>query len=857
MPAWLETTLQDLRFAGRALRRQRGLSAVIILTLALAIGANTAIFSLMDALLLQSLPVRDPMHLMVLQWSARKSPFHSSSSYGDCNQVYSPAFVTSCSFSVPFYDELRRQTHSLSELTAAAGGGDYNLSGHGQASIADAQMVAGNYFSVLGVAPALGRLLAPSDDQPGAPVAMVLSYNYWQDAFGGSPAVVGEAVALNNVPVTIVGVAAPSFTSLTPGRGYDGWLPLATRPRLDPNWRPRRLDPDSIWLTLFARVRPGVPLGQAQAEVNGLFRNSVLTGAKPLAKPEDGPRVALEAAQTSLRGARGSYTQPLAVLMWTVGAILLIACANIAGLLLGRASARQRELAVRRALGAGAARIVRQLLTESLVLAALGGLAGLALAYAGAHWLLAAMSGASYRPLGIHVQLDARVILFTLAATVVTGVLFGLAPGLRGARGDLSRSLKDGMGNSAASGAHRSRWLHLGNGLVVVQIGLCVVVLAGAGLLVRTLANLRAINPGFNTSNLLMFVIEPELIGYKGAAPDRLYQQLQDRIAALPGVRGVSFSDSPLLSNDLSSTGYKITPNGKEQDADVLSVGLNFFATMHMPLLLGRDFVPGDFVPPPDNPPPDDAKKGPPGPPRAIIVNQAFVQSYLGAGDPVGRVFGVGNNGSSGGFVVVGVVGNALYESLRTKVKPTTYVPSTEGFANFEVRTADDPMAELTAVRGVLRQMDPNLPLVEPTTQTTNVDRTLFRERMLATLSSCFAGLALLLACVGLYGLLSQEVTRRTREIGIRMALGAERGHLLRMMVGLGAALAAAGLGLGLLGAWGLTRYLQSMLYGLTSTDPLTLAAVGALLLAVALAACLVPARRATRVDPLVALRCE
>ncbi|MGH3185172.1 MAG: FtsX-like permease family protein, partial [Streptosporangiaceae bacterium] len=335
-----------------------------------------------------------------------------------------------------------------------------------------------------------------------------------------------------------------------------------------------------------------------------------------------------------------------------------------------------------------------------------------------------------------------------------------------------------------------------------------------------------------------------------------LYQQIQEHIGALPAVRGVSFSESPLLSGDLSSTGYRITPGGKEMDADVLPVGLNFFATMHLPLVLGREFLPTDFVPEPDNPP-AKAATAKPGPPVAIIVNEAFVHNYLGPGNPLGRIFGKGNNGSSGGYVVVGVVGNALYQNLRDTAAPTTYLPSSEGFANFEVRTAGDPMALLPSVRQALRTVDPNLPLAHPSTQTANVDRLLFNERMLADLSSCFAGLALLLACIGLYGLLAQEVTRRTREIGIRMALGAERGHVLRMVVGLGLALAAIGLAAGVGGAWAATRYLKSMLFGVSPVDPATLAGVGALLLAVALAACLIPARRATKVDPLVALRYE
>ncbi|MGH9395101.1 MAG: ABC transporter permease, partial [Terriglobales bacterium] len=331
--ALLASLLQDLRYAARMLRRQRGLSTVIVLTLALAIGANTAIFSLMDALLLQSLPVRDPQGLMLLQWSAHKYPeFHSSSSYGDCQSDFqNGGESTSCSFSVPFYDELRQQAHSLAAVTASGGGGRYILGGHGQASNARALVVAGNYFSVLGVRPDAGRMLAPADDQPGAPVAMVLSYAYWQSAFGGAAGVVGQTVALNNVPVTIVGVAERRFTSLTPGGIFDGWLPLAAQARLNPRWNDARRNlPSSIYLTLFARLRPGFTAGQAQAEVSGMFRNAMLAGSKPLSKPGDNPRVELLPSQTGLVGARGQYTQPLTVLMWTVGAILLIACANVA-----------------------------------------------------------------------------------------------------------------------------------------------------------------------------------------------------------------------------------------------------------------------------------------------------------------------------------------------------------------------------------------------------------------------------------------------------------------------------------------------------------------------------------------------
>ena len=853
---------KDLVYAGRMLRRQRGLSTVIVVTLALAIGANTAIFSLMDALLLQALPVRDPQTLMLMQWSTLQRPeIHSSSSYGDCRSyLRGKGEQRGCSFSVPFYNALREQTRSLEAVTASAGGNTYVLTEQGQARNARAMAVAGNYFSVLGVRPATGRMLTSADDVAGAPIAMVISYAYWQSAFAGSRGVVGATVALNHVPATIVGVAEPRFTALTPGRVFDGWVPLAAQPKITPYWNEEQRDrPSSIYLTLFGRVRPGFTAGQAQAEVSGIFRNQMLAGPQPLSKPQDDPRVTMLPAQTGLVGVRGQFTQPLTVLMWTVGAILLIACANVAGLLLGRASARQKEFALRRALGAGGGRILRQLLTESLLLAGIGGILGLGLAWVAARALMDFLSAGTERgALGMHVALDGRVLLFTLGATLATGLLFGLAPGLRGARTDLNRSLKDSMGSTAASGGRRFRWAHLGNALVVAQVGLCMVVLAGAGLLVRTLENLRAVPAGFTTSNVLMFGLQPQEAGYNGARRVQIYQTLLERIAALPGVLGASYSSSPLLSGDLSRTSYKITPGGKDVDSDVMPVGLNFFATMRIPLLEGREFVPTDFMPETEQTASaKPAAKAPPGPPVAVVVNEMFARQYLGPGVPIGRIFGQGDNGSSGGYVVVGVSANAKYQSLREATQPTVYTPSAEGSGNFEVRTAGDAMAMLAAVRNAIRNVDPGMPLSQPTTQAENIDQLLFNERLTAGLASCLGGLALLLACIGLYGLLAQEVRRRTREIGIRMALGAQRAQVLRMVLALGAGLGVLGLGVGVAGAWGLTRYLGSMLFGVTAMDATTLGLVGALLLAVALAACLVPARRATKVDPLEALRYE
>jgi predicted permease len=857
---WFETTWQDVRYSFRSLRRQRGLTAVIVLTLALAIGANTAIFSLLDGLLLRALPVRDPQSLLLLHWTAKHRPegFQSSSSYGDCQTRYSETDARSCSFSLPLYQEFQKQNHTLAELTAYGGSDAFNLTGHGPASIARLEWVAGNYFETLGLLPAAGRLLQPGDDSASAAVTVVLSYSYWQHEFGGERGIIGQTITLNHTPVTVVGVARPDFTGLAPGSNFDGWVPLAQQSRLDPFWSPDEAGPNTVWLVLVGRARPGVTPARAQAELDGLFRNALLHGTAPLAKAADNVQLQVLPAQTALNGDRSQYRQPLMILMWIVAAILAIACANIAGLLIGRAHARNKELALRRALGARGGRIARQLLTESLLLAFAGGAVGLGLAWASARALKAMLLGGAYFPQVLEVGLDARVLLFTLGATLVTGLLFGLAPAWRGARSDLTRSLKDATGNSsAATQRRRFRGLHLGNGLVVAQIAVCLVVLAGAGLLVRTLQNLRNVDPGFDMRNLLTFGLDASTLGYEGARVLTLNDRIQQQIAAVPGVRGVSYSNTPMVSGSLSETGFKLVPgaNAPEVDSDWMPVGLHFFSTMGMKLLQGRDFEPRDFRPRDRR---RDRKAPPPDlPPQPVIVNQEFVARYLKDGRVLGREFGYDKNGTRPQYVIVGVVSNAKYQSLRATIDPTTYSPLNSSFTSFEVRTAGDPMALLPAVAQAVHSVEVNLPLMRPSSQMQTIDRMLARERMVAELAGIFGGLALLLAAIGLYGLLAQEVTRRTREIGIRMALGAARAQVLRLVLGLGALLTALGLLLGLLGAWGATRYLGTMLYGVQPTDAITLAAVGAILLAVALAACLIPARRATMVDPMIALRYE
>ncbi|HUA61230.1 MAG TPA: ABC transporter permease, partial [Verrucomicrobiae bacterium] len=810
---FLGAAAQDVRFASRLLRRQIGATLITVLTLAIAIGANTAIFSIMDGLLLRGLPVKDPRHLMLLKWSAHKRPnYHHSSTYGDCVTRFRGDNPSGCSFSLPFYEDLRDHNTSFSSLAAFGGGLQLNVSGNGQASIAGGLLVSGNYFSTLGIAAALGRTLQPNDDSPSAPPVAVLSYAYWLHDFSGSPAVIGKTVGLNGVPTVIVGVAARSFTSLTPGNIYQVFLPISMRAAISPRWNPAQNDAGSAWLVIVGRPKPGVPAERAQAEVDTLFRRALAAGPKPLSKPGDGAAATLASAQSALAGARRQFTQPLTIMMLAVGVILLIACANIGGLQLARAISREKEMALRIALGGAQARILRQLLTESLLVATLGGIVGLAFAWLGSRAILAMVAGASTSPTGLTGDVDLRVLLFTAGISLVSGILFGLAPAARGMRMDLNRSLRDGAGNAASRGRVRS--IGLGQALAISQIALCVVILTGAGLLVRTLRNLRSVDPGFDTNNILLFSINPTLIGYHTAAVDALNRQLQERLARLPGVTAVSFAQNALLAGSLSSTTFEFPSRpGVAADSNWLTVGTGYFETLRAPLLGGRDFTQADSAAAaasepavPGGPPPAGA------PPTPVIVNQTFVKRYFNGASPLGRHFNYKQSPGdppTPGFVVIGVAPDIKYNSLRDEIAPTTYAPAIGSGVNFALRTAGSPTALIGAVRAAVRQTDPNLPIVGISTQAETIDRLLAQERIVAQLAGFIGLLALLLACTGLFGLLSHEVGTRTREIGIRMALGARSADVLRLVLGTGLVVATLGLALGAAAAFGVTRCLK------------------------------------------------
>jgi predicted permease len=869
----ISTLWQDTRYGIRLLAKSPGFSAIAVVTLALGIGANTAIFSLVNAVMLRSLPIAEPNRVVVLEWATNVKPqVHWFSSYGDTIRTPENSGFT---FSHPFLEEVEK-SGVFESIASFAGGGPITLSGNGPAASVRAQEVNGTFFSTLGIKPALGRMLQPADDNASAPPAVVLNYSYWMKAFGGSESAIGKVVKLNAVPFTIVGVADPKFVALSFGNVYDIWYPMNFAPMLNHNFVRRNPDPQAWWALIAARVKPGVPASQAQAALNVLYRNHLLHSSKPIIKEQDTATLTLMPASDALVGQAKNFADPLRLMMVAVGIVLLIACANVAGLVLSRAAGRKREVAVRLALGARRGRLLRQLLTENVLLSLLGGALGILLAWWGAHAIVVMIGSGERRSLGFTADLDLRVLAFTAALSIITGIFFGLAPALRSLRLDLTPALK--AGSAASSGAQQghSRWMTVGNALVVVQAALAIIVLTGAGLLVHTLTNLKNVNPGFDTRNILTFELTPQQAGYKDEQARSLYERVHDEISSLPGVKSVSYSESPLLAGSWSRTGFRYLPPGstkvEEKEADWMPISPEFFSTLKIPFISGRNLNSADFQTAAKNQEMEtarrDAKPGttkPPAPsvPMPVVVNKEFAKQYFPTVNAVGQRFGSEDGsdeehwGKSAGFEIIGVVDNAKYNDLKRAVDPTMYVPLVTGSASFEIRTAGDPKALIAPVRALVDHVDSNLPMDDVRTQSEHIDMLLTQERIVAQLSSFFGILALLLACIGLYGLLSYEVTRRTREIGIRMALGARRADLIRLVVWQGVALALIGTAAGVVAALGLGRLLTKLLFGVKPTDPFTLAAVIVLLVGVALAAAFVPARRATTVDPMIALRYE
>ena len=845
---FLEQTSQDIRYALRAMAKNPLFAATAALSLALGIGANTAIYSFMDAIMMRSLPAAHPEQLAILEWhSARRSAVVRG--INGSARRYGKTGTTSPNFPYSAYQILRANRQMFSTLFAYTYAQNFNVIARGEAESTPGGFVSGNYFSGLGVPPAAGRLIGEEDDRSGAPSTVALAYAYWQRRFSGDAGIVGKSILINNLPFTVSGVCASGFFGVDPQTNPAFYLPIHAMPKMALNpateERSRFLDDHFYWIEMMGRLRPGVSMEQAQAAVRTQFRTFAAATAATPKDAEVLPELSLEPGGAGLDSLRRQYSKPLYVLMTMVALILAIACANLANLLLARAAARRREIAVRLSLGAGRWRIVRQMLTESVLLSVVGGVLGLFVAFAGIRmitWLIAN----GRENFTLHAALNWPVLAFTFGLAVVAGMLFGLAPAIQATKVDFTPALKESRALGAAASGHRFR-PRLGHVLIVAQIAVSLLLVIGAGLFVRTLANLHSIDVGFNRENILLVSINGRQAGYRDAALARFYAGLLDRFREIPGVRAATASNFPLVSHYVNNTSVvipgRIVQPG-DQYVNILNVDPAFLETMQIPVLLGRDLQGGDLASP-----------------NVAVVNQKFASTFFGGESPIGRQFSLGK-ATNPLFQVVGVAKAAHYNSLQETAEPVIYIPYTQNSAGlaglfFELRTAGNPLSTVAAVRRIVHEASRAVSINEVSTQEQRMEQTISQERTFANLGSCFAVLALLIACVGLYGAMAYAVARRTGEIGIRMALGAQRPKIIWMVLREVLALGAAGLAIGYGAARFTTHFVESFLYGMKANDPLAMAAAIGILLAAAVAAGYAPAWRASRIDPATALRNE
>jgi predicted permease len=850
--------LKDLRHAVRVLLRAKGWTAIVILSLALGIGANTAIFTGVNALLLTRIPVRDPDTLVRLRYGGRNDMVTSSSDYGYSSKGRDGQNIRT-TFSFPMYQQFLTDNQTLSELFAFAPFGRVNVVVDGQAEIASAFISTGNYYQGLGIGARIGRTIVPDDDRPTAPPVAVISSKYWHTRFSTDPAVVGKTIRVNNVVVTIVGVLPPEFTGVQQpvAEAPDIALPLALDPQLDVSLPPppgqpqqpeRLAQPTYWWLQVMGRLKPGVTAAHVQANLGTVFQNTARAGLDSYLKSlsdtarntamnrsrTEVPNLLVDSAKRGVYDVNSTDVRSASILTTIVALVLLIVCANVANLLLSRATTRHKELSVRLSLGATRARLVRQLLTESLLLAFIGGALGILVGYYGKLLLPPPVNQAAL--------IDWRVIGFVFGVTTLTGIVFGIAPALRATGVNVNETLKQ-TGRSV-TGA-RSR---LGKSLLVVQVAVSLMLLVGSGLFLRTLHNLRQVDVGFNPQHLLLFRINPSLMRFDEKRQIALYNQLLEKIGTVPGVRAVALSNPALLSGSVNSTSIfvrgRVYPTGQRDlnnSINRLVTSTNFFEMMEIPLVLGRGFTSRDN---------ETA-------PKVVVINEAAAKKYFPNENPVGQRFGSSIE-TTDQLEVIGVLRDAKYNSVRDPAPPTMYVPHLQaraGSSVIEVRTAGDPVSVTSGVREAVRQVEPNLPMMDVSTQLEQVERRFAQEKIFAQAYTLFGGLALLVASIGLFGLMSYAVARRTNEIGIRMALGAQRGDVMRQVLVESMILVAIGVAIGVAGSLGAGRFVSTLLFGLAPTDLLTIAAATALMIAVSALAGFLPARRASRVDPMVALR--
>ena len=842
---WFATVLQDVRYGLRMLAKSPGITAIAIASLALGIGANAAIFTLAKAALFDALSVPQPGQLRLLAY-VQDNRSVIQHDWGDFYTDGQGRTVIA-SFSYPVYQELRRRDHSLGDLFAFVDLSQFeHLSAtiDGHADVVTAELVSGNLFAGMGIGTELGRPIEPSDDAvPGAGAVAVISDAFWERRFARSPSVIGKTVDINLTPITIVGVAPHGFSGAshvhTP---QDIFLPLSMQPVIFPKVAGSLLsDADTWWLQIMGRLNASTSEEQARASlVVSLDQAIHATMTVPAGRSV--PPLLLLPGGRGWNYAAQELEHPMPLLLGLAGLVLLLACVNVANLLLSRFSSRNREISVRLALGAGNMRVVRQMLTESLCLSMLGGVAGLLLGYLGRN-ILPHLLSTSWGPATLSARFDWRVFAFTFAISVLTGLGFGAGPAWQATRSNLNAGLKDGTLTMT-----RHRGGIAGKMLVTLQISLCMLLLVSAGLFVRTLVNLNTLDPGFNKRGLLLFAIEPPAQRYPAPKNVAVLHRIEERIASIPGVESDTLSREALLAQSGSNSDFVLeTGPGKtryERHLAFNSVGQNFFATMGISILRGRSFDVSDT----------------PSSPGVAVINRALAQKEFSGANPIGATFRTKDGGDP--IEIVGVCADSKYAWLRSDDSPTFYVlysqqKDVQGSMTFEVRAKGEPRSLIGPIRSVIESVDKDLPMIDVRTQEEQADATLAQERSFAAVTSGFGALALVLACIGVYGVVSAGVSRRVNEIGIRMALGARVGQVRMMVLREAAGMALAGVGAGLCASLLLTRLLNSFLFGLKATDAVTLADAGLLLFAIALLASLEPASRASRIQPVQALRHE
>jgi len=843
---WWDELWADLSYGGRILRKSPGFTAIAVTSLALAIGANTTIFSIARQLLYQQLGVPHPEQLRMLRWNGDgHEAIHGM--WGDFDSTPGSG-TTGSVFPFPVYQQLRAHNQGLSDLLAFKED-SMNATIHGTAQRVNAAMVTGNYFQVLEVPLQLGRALQASDDAtPGSGNVAVISDAVWLRDYGRSPAALGQIITLNQVAITVIGVAPRGFTGAKNAmESPDLYVPLSLQPVIDPKDKSNLFNTSDLWwVNVVGRIKPGVSDQTAQAALDVQFQAAVRASTQ-MEPGETMPRFDLADGSRGLHFSDRMFKKPIYVLLAITGFVILLACANIANLLLARGSQRRREMSVRLAMGAGRARILRQLLTESLLLATLGGVGGLALSYLGRNILPNLLTNA-WEHNYISTPFDWGIFAFTAAVTLITGILFGLAPAWMASRAEISSTLKE----TGQSATRRRRGLS-GKSIVAFQIALSTLLVVGAGLFTRTLFALNTVDVGFDADHLLLFEVAPPVARYPAGKDLLLHAQLEQRFAALPGVKAVTAAATPYIADNLNN--YEFLPEGerfedykrlhKNDAEDTNAVGIHFFETMGIPILAGRGFGSQDTA----------------ASTKVAVINQALAQKRFPNVNPIGRRFRTTRENTGQLYTIVGICADTRYVNLRDRPPAQFFLPyiqtSDVGSMVYELRTPLDPASLTPVLRRVVQSVDPDLPIIDVRTQREQINATMQIERLFAALTVGFGVLALALACVGIYGIMAYTVAQRTNEIGIRLALGAQPGQVRQMILRETTGLASVGIVVGLAAALALSRLVGSMLYEVQPHDPATLFGAVMTLLAVALAASWIPARRAAGVQPMEALRHE